>query len=293
MTAGKRFLSYTNRLLRHLNLRLGTLTAHDGEQGRLDQLKDSGHFSRRVFPILESFQSMEETSLLEELDQYQPRFNDFTDTSRNDVGYTFDNGFFGSPDAEVAYTVVRKYQPATIIEVGSGNSTKVLRQAAIDEGLNTHLVCIDPSPRVEINDIANEFRRNPVEADRGTELFRSLGDRDILFIDSSHKIRTANDVVFLYLDVIPQLAPGTLIHIHDIFLPYDYPSTWVVDTEFETTDNWRSNEQYLVQALLMFTDVFEVLWAGRFLQHTRKEFSNHFPHLNGKLAQSLWLRKIK
>ena len=149
MTAGARLLSYTNRLLRYLNLRLETRTADDAEQRRLGTLKDSGHFSRRAFPVLASFRSMREAALLEEVSRYRPRFDDFEDASRNDVGYTFDNGFFTSPDAEVAYTVVRKYQPATIIEVGSGHSTKVLRQAVLDGELNTRLVCVDPRPRVD------------------------------------------------------------------------------------------------------------------------------------------------
>lgn len=229
---------------------------------------------------------MGETSLLEKISSYGPRFVDFEDPSCNDVGYTFENDYFTSPDTEVLYTIVRKYQPATIVEVGSGHSTKVIRQAVLDGHLNTHVISIDPHPRTEIRGLVDKTYREPIEALGNTECFRSLKEGDILFIDSSHVIKTGNDVTFLYLNVIPELPPGVLIHIHDVFLPYDYPRECVIEKR------WGWNEQYLAQARLAFASAFEVLWAGHFLQHTRGGFAHHFPHLNGRVPRSLWLRKM-
>lgn len=282
--------SYINQFLRRVNLRLGTLTLEKAETERLKALERLGHFRRPVFPLPSAFESRAFVSILEELALYQSRFDDFNDASHNDVGYTYNNTYFTSPDAEVLYTLIRSFQPRTVVEVGCGNSTKIIRQAIIDGQLNTHLTCIDPHPRGEIASLADQLYLKPVQALESTELFRSLKEGDIFFIDSSHEIKTGNDVVFLYLNVIPELPPGVLIHIHDIFLPYDYPSDWVLDEDWE----WRAwNEQYLVYSLLMLNNLFEILWAGHFLQRTQIDFSKHFPHLKNRVASSLWLRKRK
>jgi hypothetical protein len=277
--------SWINRWLAGVNLRLETLTAERIEEERLEVLVKAGHFNRAIFPLLQAFDTIQITPTFGEITSYSRRFNDFQVPSCNSVGYSFDNEYFSSPDTEVAYTIVRKFEPKTIIEVGSGHSTKILRQAILDAQLHTRLICIDPTPRVEITGLADEMYRERVESLRGTELFQSLQSRDILFSDSSHAITTGNDVVFLYLIILPLVRPGVLIHIHDIFLPYDYPEKWVVHMR------WGWNEQYLIQALLMETTAFEVLWAGYFLQRTQPDFDHYFPHLQGRTAQSLWLRK--
>lgn len=275
-----------NRLLGIFNLRIETLTAENLEEARLAALAQSEHFEGPVFPIPRLFESMNEAVVLGAITRYRERFRDFEDPSRNDVGYTFHNDYFTSPDTEVLYAIVREFQPSTVVEVGSGNSTKIIRQAILDGGLKTRLISVDPHPRIDISALADEVHRTPLEGLRSPEFLRSLKAGDILFIDSSHVIKTGNDVVFLYLVLLPDLSPGVLIHIHDVFLPYDYPREWVVEKR------WGCNEQYLIQALLMFTRTFEVLWAGYFLQHTRPHFARHFPHLNGRMAQSLWLRKV-
>jgi predicted O-methyltransferase YrrM len=235
--------------------------------------------------VLAAFESMHLTPSFEEITNYRGRFDDFEDPTRNDVAYSWDNEYFSSPDAEVAYTMVRNAKPRTIVEVGSGHSTKILRQAILDAQSQTRLICIDPKPRAEIAQLADEWYAERVEALTQTAIFRSLDASDLLFVDSSHAIATGNDVVLIYLDVLPSLRAGVLVHIHDIFLPYDYPEEWVV------TNRWGWNEQYLVQAMLMETSTFEVLWPGHYLQRTRPEFARHFAHLGKGVAQSLWLRR--
>lgn len=285
MSATTLVKGFLNQLLRTVNLRIETLTKENLEAARLDGLVRAGYFGRPVFPITRPFEVKGDRSVVDALGRYRNRFDDFEDPLRNGVGYTFNNDFFSSPDAEILYTFVREFRPATVVEVGSGHSTKVIRQAIIDGGLGTRLVSVDPQPRAEIRTLADRVYYQPVETPEIKEVLCSLGKGDILFIDSSHEIKTGNDVVFLYLVVLPDLPSGVVIHIHDVFLPYEYPKEWIV----EKRRGW--NEQYLVQALLMFTDAFEVLWAGHFLQRTRMDFRQYFPHMNGRQAQSLWLRK--
>ncbi|MCH7562954.1 MAG: class I SAM-dependent methyltransferase [Gemmatimonadetes bacterium] len=274
-----------NRLLAPLNLRVETLTERQLDEARIGALAEAGHFAEPVFPLPEAFASMADAELLEAIRGYRPRFDSFEDLSLNEVGYSFDNLFFSSPDAEVLYTIVREHRPGTVVEVGSGHSTRVTRQAIIDGGLDTTLVCIDPEPRVEITALADRVYEAPVESLGASEVRGLLAAGDVLFIDSSHRIRTGNDTVFLFLVLLPSLRSGVLVHVHDVFLPYDYPLEWALDEKRA----W--NEQYLVQAMLMFGDEFEILWAGHYLQRRDPEFVEHFPHSKGRLAGSLWLRK--
>lgn len=201
--------------------------------------------------------------------------------------YTFQNNYFSSPDAEVLYAIVREFRPKNIVEVGSGNSTKIMRQAILDGGLDCKLVSIDPEPRIEISDIVDKKIQKKVEDLPASSLLQVFQPDDILFIDSSHFIKTGNDVVFLYLHLLPKLPAGVLIHIHDIFLPYEYPKNWIIQKNLAFT------EQYLVQAVLTFGDAFEVLWPGYYLQQTNKNFVTHLPYSAGRLAQSFWLRKVR
>ena len=285
MILQRKNLSYLNKFIRKINLRLETLTVENLESTRFADLERRAYFSRPVFPQLSGFRSMGEMPLLEELTAYGHVFDTFVAASSNSVGYTFNNDWFSSPDAEVLYVMVRSHEPNTIIEIGSGHSTKIFRQAILDGNLDTHLISVDPKPRAYINDYVDELHLMPAEVAYETELFSSLATGDILFIDSSHTVKPANDVLTLFLNVIPSLPSGTVIHIHDIFLPYDYPLSL-------QRRGWT--EQYIVQAMLEDNKTFDILWAGHFLQRTREDFSKHFPHLgkgsNG-LASSLWLRK--
>jgi Methyltransferase domain len=272
-----------NRVLAPINLRIETLTLARTQQRRLTQLARAGHFDRPVFPLPKSFEAANVSSIIDALPQFRQRFDTFVDARANDVGYSFDNDFFRSPDAEVFYTIIRTHKPARIIEVGSGHSTKIARQAIIDGKLETRLISIDPQPRAEIDSLANECIRQPVE-DVDPGLFDQLQAGDILFIDSSHELRIGNDVAFLYTIVLPRLAKDVLVHIHDIFLPYDYPADFLADAR-----DW--NEQHLVHSMLMFGNAFEAIWPGYFLQNTGTDFMSIFPNNSGGRAQSLWLRK--
>jgi hypothetical protein len=154
----------------------------------------------------------------------------------------WNNGYFPAGDARLAYAVVARHRPRLIIEVGCGNSTKFMRRASMDHGTNTRIVCIDPQPRADVRPVADEF----IEASMPTvdlSVFSRLQPGDVLFLDGSHLVMNGSDCVQFFLNVLPAVPAGVLVHIHDIFLPYDYPYQLFIDC--------KSNEQYMVAMLML------------------------------------------
>jgi len=155
-----------------------------------------------------------------------------------------DNDQFPLQDAALLYGLVRHLQPHRFIEVGCGWSTTVTRRAIADGGLDAALTCIEPYPRPFVRAFEGiELRVEKVEH-TPLEVFDALEAGDVLFIDSSHVAKTGSDVVHLVLQVLPRLAAGVVVHVHDIFVPEDYPVGWV-----ENGFGW--NEQYVVHAFLL------------------------------------------
>jgi len=192
----------------------------------------------------------------------------FPEQAENDSrGYHYNNGFFETVDAEMAYSLVRLFKPARVIEIGAGFSTRVLAaalQANWDDRSRAaaELVSIDPMPeRLPQNDFCKFVRVLPRRVqDVDLAVFQSLGPNDILFIDSSHVVATGSDVVREYLEILPILRSGVLVHVHDIFLPSDYPREAVL----KNMCFW--SEQYMLQAFLTFNSSFEVVWASSAMQ---------------------------
>jgi len=276
----------TNMALRRIGLRVETLTSHNREYRRLTRLKERGYFDGPAFPVPFVMKHMDPDPIFECLKVHDDRFADLWDPARNATGFNADNNYFTSPDAEVLYCMIRMYEPETIVEVGCGHSTRISRLAILDGKLGTRLMTVDPSPRDDVVKLSERNFACPVEELEEPTLFSELRENDILFIDSSHELKAGNDLVYLYLNIIPSLNPGVLIHIHDIFLPYDYPYDWMLER------GMRYTEQYLVQTMLTLEGQFEVLWAGHYLQHSCPQFGAHFPDSRSGSAQSLWLRKL-
>jgi predicted O-methyltransferase YrrM len=181
-------------------------------------------------------------------------------------GFYYANPNFGPGDAEFLYSAVRHFRPARILEIGSGFSTLVAHAAAAvngveDAGYRCDIRCVEPYEMewLEKLDGVTVLRQTIEEAPDA--IVASLAANDILFIDSSHVIRPQGDVVREYLELLPRLAPGVLVHIHDIFSPRDYPRRWVVDE----VRLW--NEQYLFEAFLSGNRGFQIIGALNYLAH--------------------------
>jgi hypothetical protein len=281
-TTIKNWLNFN--IFNRFNLYIETLTSEKRESQRIEVLDKKDYFDTSVFPVPECFASANTEIIFEALSNSKDKLAKFQSISLNDVDYTYKNDFYSSPDAEVLYIMLNITKPRLFLEIGSGNSTKIARQSIKDHGLSTKICSVDPQPRTEIDLLCDEVIRKPVES-MSIDRFSELSSGDILFIDSSHKILPGNDVTFLYLNILPILKKGVIIHIHDIFLPFEYPKAFIDEKR-----EW--NEQYLVQVLLETSKSFEVLWPGHFLQRTQKDFGSYFDNVENRSAQSLWLRKV-
>lgn len=210
--------------------------------------------------------------------------------------FYYKNPNFSEGDAECLYSMIRYQKPHLIIEIGSGFSTMMAREAIKqnqreDAAFSCRHICIDPYEMPWLNTVNGiEVIRQQVER-TDKALFRQMQAGDILFIDSSHIIRPQGDVLTEYLEILPTLNPGVLIHIHDIFTPYDYLDHWLVDE----VKFW--NEQYLLEAFLSCNPQFKIILALNFLSHEHPaKLEEKFPMLRGHLQQtepkSFWIHKV-
>lgn len=153
-------------------------------------------------------------------------------------------------DAVALYCLVAQRRPHTYVEIGSGISTTFVARAIADHNLDTRIVSIDPQPRAEIDALCDEVRRKPLEQ-CNLDIFGGLGKNDIVFADSSHRSFMNSDVTVFFCEILPALASGVVVGIHDIFLPHDYPEEWV---------GRHYSEQYLLACyLLAGTRLFDIL----------------------------------
>ena len=183
--------------------------------------------------------------------------------------FYYHNGSYESGDAEYFYNIIRHFKPHRIVEVGSGYSTLLAMRAIEnnrkdDPSYSCDHVCIEPYERPWLEQTSATVIREKVEM-CPDEIFDRLRDNDILFIDSSHVIRPQGDVLHEYLHILGRLSYGVLIHVHDVFTPYDYPAELVIGTR----NMW--NEQYLLEALLCFNQQFEVIGAVNWLSHVHRD----------------------
>lgn len=188
-------------------------------------------------------------------------------------GFYVNNGSFGAGDAEYWYQLIRSKKPARIFEIGSGNSTLMAINAIRknhDENpaYNCKHICIEPYEMPWLEGSGVSVIRQKVE-DIDVGFFSELQENDILFIDSSHVIRPQGDVLFEYLELLPTLNKGVIVHVHDIFSPKNYLTKWLVDE----VKFW--NEQYLLEAFLSHNNQWKIVGALNYLQH------NHHDKLSG------------
>ena len=161
--------------------------------------------------------------------------------SKDSLSPNWNNGFLPGLDIIMLYTMFVSNKPATYVEIGSGNSTKVVAKAKKDFQLSTRIISLDPAPRAEIDQLADSIYREPFEK-TNLDIFTQLRQGDIVFVDNSHRIFPNSDATVFFMDVLPYLHPGVIVHVHDVFLPFDYPQ--------EMCERYYS-EQYALAAFLM------------------------------------------
>ena len=215
-----------------------------------DQLKESGTLDTYQ-PLLELFEAREKSQIefIQIINKYSQELENIGENSP--PGPRWGQDWFPRLDGAALYSMIRDRQPRRIVEVGSGHSTRFMAEAVKNGDLATEITTIDPAPRATIAALDVTAIRSTVEQ-AGIEPFQKLSAGDILFIDSSHILMPGSDVDYLLNRVLPTLPSGLIVHIHDIYLPDDYPLRWA----------WRGyNEQQGIAALLQGSG-FEILFSS-------------------------------
>ncbi|MBN1951023.1 MAG: class I SAM-dependent methyltransferase [Bacteroidales bacterium] len=172
----------------------------------------------------------------------------------------WNNGFLPGLDIVAIYTMLSEFKPKKYIEIGSGNSTKVAYKAKSDQNLRTEIISIDPMPRAEIDNLADKVIREPFE-NIHFNILNELNENDILFVDNSHRILPNSDSMVFYLEILPRLKKGVIVHIHDIYLPYDYPQFMC--------DRFYSEQYGLAMYLLANPDKFKPILSNYFISEDK------------------------
>lgn len=173
----------------------------------------------------------------------------------------WNNGFLPGLDMISIYSMLSYFKPNKYVEVGSGNSTKVAFKAKQDQNLQTNIISIDPQPRAEIDNLSNEIIRKPFE-NLDFSIAEILGPGDILFIDNSHRILPNSDSTVFYLETLPFLKKGVIVHIHDVYLPYDYPQFMC--------DRFYSEQYGLAMFLLANPEKFKPILPNYFISEDKE-----------------------
>ncbi len=207
--------------------------------------------------------------------------------------YGWKNNFWESADALVQYGIVRARRPARYVEIGCGWSSLLLKQALernVAEGRPAEVTLVEPYPNQAI------FRHLPAEWQVHKSilqrapfaLFDQLQAGDVLFYDGSHCAKVGSDVNWFFFKILPRLKPGVIIHLHDIFLPKEYPPHWI----FERGQTW--NEQYVLRAFLMNNAAYQILVANHFLfLRQPKELERLYQSIQPVYGCSFWMQKIE
>ncbi len=205
--------------------------------------------------------------------------------------YQFDNPHFSYADGIILFCVMNHFRPQRLIEVGSGFSTCVILDTnRIFLNSRTQVTSIEPHPKLlrsliaKSNDTITIIESKLQDVDLA--VFDQLGAGDILFIDSTHVSKAGSDVNYIIFEVLPRLKPGVIIHIHDIYLAYEYPAAWLREGRA-----W--NEVYLLRAFLEYNDRFRILLFLSHIQNSHEDwFREHMPDTLLNKGGSFWMEKL-
>lgn len=228
---------------------------------------------------------------IELFNKIKSNYNDLdipSDEHESNSRYYFNNGFYSYTDGIVLALMMLHFKPKRIIEIGSGFSSALMLDIN-EKYLNglTELTFIEPYPSrlkdlLKAEESVNIIEKNIQLTD--VKKFESLSKNDILFIDSSHVCKTGSDVLHIYFNILPKLQSGVLIHVHDIFYPFEYPKMWI-----EQGITW--NETYLLRALLTNNQSFEILFFADYMHKFHPEIFAETPLAFKSTGGNIWLRK--
>jgi Methyltransferase domain len=215
---------------------------------------------------------------------------EFSPAGADGHAYEEGNASYPLPDARLLYAMVRDLQPRSIVELGSGQTTRVIAQACVanaSAGTRTQFQAFDPLPMAVDDTLPglDALERTPAQQ-VPEQVFADLRDGDILFVDTTHTVKVGSDVNRIILRVLPLLSPGVVVHFHDICLPYEYPRYLLEDYALY----WA--EQYLLQAFLAMNPSFEVLYATDALCRDRRaEVTRAGLAKEAESGSSFWIRR--
>lgn len=274
--------AYVSLMGRSLRSRIGHIAAQVSTLGG----RRRGFFTRydyvdSVLPVSEPYSEIEKMcadspfrDFVGLMGSNVPHFQAF---GQNPLDPDWGHGMFSHLDGAAAYTAVKKFRPQRIIEIGSGDSTRFLSKAAGTAAVT----CIDPAPRREIGSLPVHLVRRVVQ-NSDVQCCAELAPNDILFIDSSHIMLPGMDADIIFNRIFPRLQSGVIVHVHDIFLPFDYPAHW-------SSRNW--NEQNALAGWLFGS--FDIVYPGHYVARRHPQILDEafaaFPVPRN--AGSMWLRK--
>jgi predicted O-methyltransferase YrrM len=246
------------------------------------------------------FNEESHTIILNEINNYLGEFdNKFGHRDvlkrQNNFNYTLLNGAFEWMDARLLHYFLQKNKPKKIIEIGSGNSTLLTYNTKQMYNLDLDIICIEPYPSNYLKNLHKiggiTLIENKLEQ-VDLSIFTTLNENDILFIDSSHVLKLDSDVMYYFTKIFPLINKNVLIHIHDIFFPYDYPSDWIKQGRF-----W--NEQYFLYVFLQYNTKFKIKFCNSYSQFKYskelKKIQENTYEIKNKIADnvfsggSIWL----
>lgn len=234
-----------------------------------------------------------ESEQLRMLDQIRAFYDEipFKGSPNSDYRYYFDNPQFSYADGIVLYGILRALKPKKVIEIGAGHSSALMldvNEKFLDRKML--LSFIEPYPK-RLEDQLKSDDYEAIEIINKRVQFVTLSEPeklnsgDILFIDSSHVLKTGSDLQYLFFEWIPRLKSGVIIHIHDIFYPFEYPKEWALNGR-----NW--NEIYFLRALLTNNDRLKILFFSDYIQQKHAAKLNSMPLYNKSRGGSIWLKVL-
>jgi predicted O-methyltransferase YrrM len=216
---------------------------------------------------------------------------EWLDDENDQYNFHFNNPFFSYGDASALGLVLQHYKPSKIIEVGSGYSTALFLDMLAMKYITSKVTCIEPYPNV-LYSLISETQKSHLEIIENKletipiSKFSDLIEGDLLFIDSTHVSKFDSDVNYLFSEILPVLKSGVLVHIHDIFYPFEYPKEWLLEGRA-----W--NEAYILKAFLQYNDSFEILfWPSMLHVKFPNAVKAALPKLNRNPGASIYLRRM-